>query len=933
MKNLLTRIALALLITQGPGVANALDANLSESLEIQFLADESAQLRNKAAELSGPVQIFEYVRNNVEFLPYHGAKSGSINTFLGLRGNDVDTASVLIAMLRSRGIPARYAVGTIRMPATDAANWLGVKNVDLAKSILRDQGIQFVTLATDQSTIELEHVWVEALLPFDNYRGESNADTQALCQSNPSGCTWVGLSPSFKRHKWVDNPIRLHDALAFDYTKYYEAIKNKDDTRRDKNPLEIYEAQILEYLRANHQGKSIDDAIENKGIEREELGLLPASLPFTTVSAIRRYDAMSDHDAAAPSSERKKWAKTLHVTTGLAYGQCSESLGTFDVNLVELATRRLTSGVLLDSSASKLQQIWRLGGNAIPGMTFDMGALYASMLSGVFGGTPPENVVYTFVCSNDGARLAIDPSKKFSKQTPIKIELRLEGPPDPDGGANDMSTTATYFGIAGGYYLIATGGESSNWTQSHRAAEQLLNANARYPVVFNPSDLANPTCQPDTGIDCIPYIDANGNGWDASDKKLMDDTAAQDELTGGLLYVAGTQYFTKMREKLARLDSLNRVKTPIANFLGVVSTVDDVEYIDGTAFSVLPGGLLIDMKGIHILGSWKIDDAGSFSNKQFELFGHIGSSLEHEIWQELTGYDAVSTVRGIQMALANGATLLNPKKNAATDNVAGELVKMGFSSSVPAGFAAVNFDLYGDKPTAWTHATVGKSFEYFRPGVSASTPTYYRTWGTYTYSTNSGLYGWTKCADDYENYFIANSSKYIFGPLSYCDGTVLLSGSNIFSTGTALLYKTEEIWKSPSFSLDQSLIELAIGQNVYDFFDRNKGFVVGNNLYRTIPLAADAFPLSNVVFFRDDVLVRDVAQSWVEYLIPSKLTTGSQYRFAVDIRKQYESSTGHLASMGMAISNNSLTAGGGYVGQGLPSAPRSATEPNPTEGN
>jgi len=38
--------------------------------------------------------------------------------------------------------------------------------------------------------------------------------------------------------------------------------------------------------------------------------------------------------------------------------------------------------------------------------------------------------------------------------------------------------------------------------------------------------------------------------------------------------------------------------------------------------------------------------------------GHIGSSLEHEIWQELTGYDAVSTIRGIQMALAVGGVEL-----------------------------------------------------------------------------------------------------------------------------------------------------------------------------------------------------------------------------------------------------------------------------------
>ena len=59
------------------------------------------------------------------------------------------------------------------------------------------------------------------------------------------------------------------------------------------------------------------------------------------------------------------------------------------------------------------------------------------------------------------------------------------------------------------------------------------------------------------------------------------------------------QYYAKFRDNIAALDDLNHVKTPISGFLGVVSTTYEVEYINGTAFSVLPGGLLIDMKGIQ----------------------------------------------------------------------------------------------------------------------------------------------------------------------------------------------------------------------------------------------------------------------------------------------------------------------------------------------
>lgn len=65
----------------------------------------------KEQALGSPARIYEYLRNRAEYSPYHGARSNSVNVFLGLRGNDVDLASTLIGMLRSQGIRARYVQG------------------------------------------------------------------------------------------------------------------------------------------------------------------------------------------------------------------------------------------------------------------------------------------------------------------------------------------------------------------------------------------------------------------------------------------------------------------------------------------------------------------------------------------------------------------------------------------------------------------------------------------------------------------------------------------------------------------------------------------------------------------------------------------------------------------------------------------------------
>ena len=59
-------------------------------------------------------------------------------------GTDFDLASLLIALLRSAGFPARYAVGLIETSAAATTSWLGVDDPDVAASIFDES----LTLAT-----------------------------------------------------------------------------------------------------------------------------------------------------------------------------------------------------------------------------------------------------------------------------------------------------------------------------------------------------------------------------------------------------------------------------------------------------------------------------------------------------------------------------------------------------------------------------------------------------------------------------------------------------------------------------------------------------------------------------------------------------------------------------------------------------------------
>lgn len=858
-------------------VAPAHAATLGETPEIVYTGTDAQTLAAKASELGNAVAIYEYLHNTMEYSPYHGSRSGSVNTYLGQRGSDVDIASTLIAMLRARNIPARYAVGTVRIPAAQLTNWLGVPNLDVAVQVLKDQGIQGVALAGDRSTVDLEHAWAEVFVPYDQYRGIDTVSPAVDCSQSGSAsrCTWVALDASFKQKTYNGLNLDPYNAVTFDYTGYYRAIQDAatdPQKRKDKNPLAIMEAQIADWLRTNHPGKTLED-VEDAGkvVELDE-GLLPASLPYPVVGSVRRYDSVADHDAAVPSVEPKKWGKRLYISFYMVApldggGTLTVTLGAGNALLAELNTKRLTLTTEFPPPGNIPNVVTRLGGTEI-----------ARPLSGsgtIVGYTPAIGDPFTLMVTMDGA-------------------------PGATGGEADRTISASYSGIIGGYYLIATGGESSNWSQVHRAADQLLDANDQYKIVFNPGEAG---CLTD-GTNCTPYVDATGNGWDASDIKLLEDKPALDALTGGLLYVGATQYYAKLREQFERTDRLMKTKTPVIGFLGVVSSVYEAEYIDGTAFAILPGGLLIDMKGITIGGAYRTNEASvAYSNRQFEFLGHIGSSLEHEIWQELTGYDAVSTVRGIQMALANGATLLNPKKNASSDTLPGLYASFGFGTSAPAGFTYHPLTVYTTAPATWTHATSGSAFDTFLSTVTTGTSATQKLVATYTYSTTTGLFAWSDCVDYWEGQlqtFYNNYGNQSIQPITMCNQT--FSGPVL-----TVISQFQSYWNN-------TIIPGYIGQTYFDYFDRNKGFATTGRVYRLYPGASDLHDALTIASIRNDLYLRDINQSWVEHQIPSKLTTGATYRFSVDIRKQYDTPTGRLTSMSMEILNRSLAAGGGYVG-------------------
>lgn len=948
MKNIFLSVLLSLCAPAAFACIGAItDENLCETPEILFSAGDAAVIKSKAQSLGSVVNIYEYIRNGSKYSVYQGARSNSINTFLSQEGNDVDLATTLIAMYRSVGVKSRYAVGKVRLKRADISNWIAVENNALAVSILKDQGLT-VTDEADPAYVLVEHVWVEALVNFANYRGANK--TVSNCTTEDNQCKWVALDPSFKLRKYDGQFHELLNSVSFDYDSYYKAETNQ--TLKNKNPLEIFEETSLKYLRTNYPGRTLEDVIDAGEIIKENLGLLPSSLPYEIVGVTQKYTSLEGHDSAVAQTPSSIWGKRVVVSISPIIGgiECASLPMGSSFSVAELSTKKLTVNWGLVNGATE----------------------FSLRLDGAKKGL---SIVGNFTISCNGASEQITAASRFN----IKVQI--------DASPSMAPIEVKYENlVVGGYYLIATGGETSNWSQVRRAYESLLSANKQYPILNN-----------DSGV---VFVDENKNGLiDAADTQLLQNQVAQDALTGGLLYVAQSLYYTKLKENSNRYSRLKNIVSPIAAYVGIVSTTYEVEKIGETPFAVLPGGLLIDLKGIRINGSWIMNAAESYSNETFKFLGHIASSLEHEVWQELTGYDAVSTMRGIQLALKTGASLVNIR----SDNFEASLGQMGIDHTTPPEFLKQEFEIFGRKLVTWKYSGTDKAraaFYIFRGNVAALGANNYQS-NAYLYRADNGFNDTFSNYDNVENQLntLINTEN---SPQQYAltvtgatnltlVGTPTLSGtdankftlvssskpnadtfqfdvrenSNLpngtYNLTVNLVYKmgSQIGTASPTFTLTispklvdltcngstssqitlnsalskwQTCFEGTINSNLeyMNFLDRSKGFDPSQVFYKPAP------PLMNVsdhgwdfistvrnnLYFNTNTAVK------AAYTAPTRLATGPNFLFDVYVEDTVNVSNNNLLSSAYIIKNESmrLNAGGGYVPEGVPVIPATNTE-------
>jgi len=316
------------------GLPGALDtAYRAPGVEVSLSPEIHAQ-----AEALGhdPVAIYHWVRHQVEWLPTWGAVQSADLTLSARQGNAMDIASLLTALLRAAGIPARYVHGTIDVPQAAFRNWVGgFEHLESAMNYAASGGIPVTGLIEGGqiTQVRLEHVWVEAAIDYLPSQG-------AVLHAAD---TWLALDASFKQYEYVpgldaatiagiDTTQLGQDFLASGSQNLHEGwIQGLDASIVEAGQEQAREA--LEAHIAQAEDLPVEEIIGGRRTIVREAPILPSGLPYERVVEGARY-------AALPQSLQPR------IRFGIGADLLGNPLEQIDFPWAELNNRKVTLSFL-----------------------------------------------------------------------------------------------------------------------------------------------------------------------------------------------------------------------------------------------------------------------------------------------------------------------------------------------------------------------------------------------------------------------------------------------------------------------------------------------------------------------------------------------------------------------------------------------------------
>ncbi len=603
-----------IMVAANGSVAGLLPADdLAETIEVQL----TPEIRAKALELgNNPVKIYEWVRNNIEFVPTWGSIQGAQMTLLTRQGNSFDTSSLLIALLRAAGINARYVTGTVELPIDKIMNWTGGFTDPLsALDFMSSGGIPTKGLVAGGKIVaaRFEHVSVEAFINYIPSRGAKHV--------NGKGDTWIPLDPSYKQYNFTQG-IDIKTAVPFDAQGFLDQIKASatiDETQGyvtginsilTQQTMQDYQARVQSYIQQNHANATVGDVLGKKEIIKKEYRHLLGTLPYRTAVKGATFTTIPDSLRHKLSFRVENEASNTFVDPD-APSPVDNTLS-ITKSLAELAGKKIT----LSYSPATPQ---------------DEAIINAYLPSPHADGTP------------------IQPSE-LPSQLPaylinVKPELRIDG---------QVVATGAQVGLGG------TNISTMTFSDPAYGSSQITNyidAGVYQAIGLN---LGRISAEQLTGLKAK---------LEATKAKLQNNDFAgmtKDDLIGDLLYTTAMAYHAElgtMNYITAKTMNVNAITVPSET---IFATKLKVMCLWGIPRYIASGGLNMDAD--YLMQVVKAKDGNSETARQYMLSsGMTSSALEHSVPEQLFSTpdapaQAISTVKALKIANDQGIPIYTVNK-------------------------------------------------------------------------------------------------------------------------------------------------------------------------------------------------------------------------------------------------------------------------------
>ncbi|MBI5675887.1 MAG: transglutaminase domain-containing protein [Nitrospirae bacterium] len=580
-------------------------ADLAQTIEVQFTPEITA----KAEELQhNPVKIYNWVRNNIEFVPIHGSIQGANMCLQTKLCNAFDTSSLLIALLRVSGISAKYVQGTVEIPTEKVKNWVGgFTDTMSALNLLASAGIPTAgqVVGGEIKYVRIEHVWVEAYVDYIPSRGEIHKQ----------GDTWIPLDASFKQYNYTQG-IDIKSAVPFDAQSFVNQIQSTATINESEGyitsvnssfinqTMADYQTQVQNYITQTYPNATVGDVLGKKEIIKQEFPHFLGTLPYHVIVKGAHYSSIPDN---------LRHRITFNVTKDIYDELLGTPLNTTK-SLPALAGKKITLSFSPATLADEAIINKYLPKPHADGTPIDPSELPTSLSAYLINVKPEIRVDGQVIATGSAVGLGINET----------FTMSFSG---PGANARDVITNDIK---SGNYYGIAFDLGRISQEQMEALKTKLASTKAKLEA------------QNFTGL-------------------------TKDDILGDLLYTTALSYhaeFGVMNQVSANTMGLVAITYPSET---IFSSELKSNYYYGIPVSVSPNGLAMDADRLITLV--KSLDGDAEKPKQFMLnAGTNGSALEHSVPEQLWSTtenpgEGISAVKAIKIANDQGIPIYTINKS------------------------------------------------------------------------------------------------------------------------------------------------------------------------------------------------------------------------------------------------------------------------------